>query len=142
MTGEDKTTKIDLIVTQVVDDVHVRPVLVRTLVVLRFLVLADFIALQFKALVEDLSADMLEAPAFHGQVGDGVSGVGHSRFEVVLAEYLIEPGDEGRCPYSGQSKSIQFCHFRAISQQMGSSVDGKSGSETVSCDSESKPICT
>jgi|JI6StandDraft_1071083.scaffolds.fasta_scaffold836436_1 hypothetical protein len=59
---------------------------------------------------------MKEAPVLEGKMGNWVSSVSDSPFEVVSAIYFVEPDSELGVSYSWRAESVEFCDFDPIAQ--------------------------
>ena len=102
--------------------------LVAAIVVFFLVIFADCCALFQGSFVEYLGVNVLETLGQNGEVRDRVTAMGYSCLEVVFSEDLVEPDCKIRIANSRTAKSIEFCNFYFVGQEMSGRMSSQSSS--------------
>ena len=102
--------------------------LVAAIVVFFLVIFADCCALFQGSFVEYLGVNVLETLGQNGEVRDRVTAMGYSCLEVVFSEDLVEPDCKIRIANSRTAKSIEFCNFNFVGEEMSGCMSSQSSS--------------
>ena len=91
--------------------ISVNFVLITAGFVLSVLIVAYFSSFFHCSSVEYLGVKVKEAPILKGEMGNGISSVGDSCFEVFFSIHLVEPDCEFRVTHSWRSEIVELCDF-------------------------------
>lgn len=136
MAGEDDSSKVNVVIGNMVQGIGVNLVLVAAVFILTRCIIADHMSLAHLSFIEDLSIDMQKSPILEGQVRYWVLAVGHSGFEAVLSELVVEPCCELGISHPRTSKIIELSDLIFIGHKGGGGMSGERGSQTVSSHSD------
>ena len=79
--------------------------------VLSMLIVAYFSSFFHGSSVEYLGVNVEEIPFLQGEMGNWISSVGDSCFEMLFSIHLVEPDCEFRITYSWRSKIVELGNF-------------------------------